>query len=70
MKTIERMIFTSLEGSNEGASQMSTKHRRLVYQGFAEGEFRKGVAVRSREPRQPYGDFLITILMEVADPKV
>ena len=27
--------------SNEGASVRSTKHRRLVYQGFAEGEYRK-----------------------------
>ena len=42
-------------------ARMSTKHRTSVYQGFAEGEYRKGVAVNSREPRQPGGIFLITI---------
>jgi hypothetical protein len=42
-------------------ARMSTKHRRSDYQGFAEGDERKGVAVTSREARQPYGVFLITI---------
>ena len=70
VKNATRMIFTRVKEAMKVPAQISTKHRRSVYQGFAEGEYRKGVAVKSRERRQPYEDFLITIYMEDVDPKV
>jgi hypothetical protein len=61
VKKIAGMIFTCVEEAMKVPTAMSTKHRRSFYQGFAEGEYRKRVAVKSRELRQPAGVFLITI---------
>jgi hypothetical protein len=47
--------------SNEGANRSVYETLEMLYQGFAEGENRKCVAVKSRESRQPGGVFLITI---------
>ncbi|MEN3330159.1 MAG: hypothetical protein V7638_4966 [Acidobacteriota bacterium] len=55
------IIFTCVKEAMKVPTGMSTKHRRSLYQGFAEGEYRKGVAVMWRESRQPAAVFLITI---------
>ena len=54
-------LHVCVEEAMKAPTGASTKHRRSLYQGFAEGEDRRGVAVMSRELRQPGGVFLITI---------
>jgi hypothetical protein len=64
------MIFVCVEEAMKAPTRVSTKHWRSPYQGFAEGDYRNGVAVKSGERRQPGAVFLITIKMEDVDPNV